>query len=70
MILRLYTLNEEKIKLKQSLNMFETNNEEINKQITILKGEIKNKDKIISEKIAENKKIIQDNEKINDEILL
>ena len=70
MVQRLSTLNEEKIKLRQSLNIFETNNEENNKQIIKLKEEMKNKEKIITEKISENKKIIEENEKINDEILL
>ena len=48
MILRLSSLNEEKIKLKQSLNVFESNNEENNKQISKLKEEIKNKEINIS----------------------
>ena len=63
MILRLSSLNEEKLKLKQSLNVFESNNEENNKQISKLKEEIKNKEKIITQKSNEN-------EKINEEILL
>ena len=45
MLHRLSTLNEEKSKLKQSLNIFETNNEENNKQIIKLKEELKNKEK-------------------------
>ena len=70
MILRLSTLNEEKNKLKQSINIFETNKEETNKEIINLKAIIENKEKIIQEKIIENKNIIKDNEKMNDEVLL
>ena len=70
MILRLSTLNEEKNKLKQSINIFETNKEETNKEIINLKALIENKEKIIQEKIIENKNIIKDNEKMNDELLL
>ena len=70
MFQRLSSLNEEKIKLRQSLNIFETNNEENNKQIIKLKEELKDKEKIITEKISENKKLIEENEKFNDEILL
>lgn len=50
-----------KKKLKQSLNIYEENNEEINKQNLKLKEELKNKVKIISEKTTENKNLIKDN---------
>ena len=70
MILRLSSLNEEKNKLKQSLNIFEINQEETNKEIINLKTIIENKEKIIQEKSLENKNLIKDNEKMNDEILL
>ena len=67
MSLKLSTLNEEKIKLKQSLNIFEENTEEINKQNIKLKEDLKNKEKILIEKISQNNIIIKENEKLNEE---
>ena len=61
---------EEKIKLKQSLNIFEENTEEINKQNIKLKEDLKNKEKILIEKISQNNIIIKENEKLNEELLL
>ena len=70
MIMRLSTLNDEKLKLRQSLNIFETKEEEINKEINKLKNDLKQKENIINNKNKENKELFSEKEKLSDEIIL
>ena len=70
MIMRLSTLNDEKLKLKQSLNIFETKEEEINKEINILKNDLIKKENIINNKNKENKELFSEKEKLSDELIL
>ena len=69
MIMRLSTLNDEKLKLRQSLNIFETKEEQIIKEIDKLKNEIQEKENIIINKSKENKDLFLEKERINDELM-